>query len=309
MKRYPISKEYFPFNKFTPSVNRFVVSMSQLFMKVPHSFKKDKELNIEKITLTGYKDEKFDLYILDKKDLKDNSPAIIFIHGGGFIFEGTSGHYYLAKEYAKRCNCKVIYVRYNLSPKYPFPYPQIESYKAVQYVFEHTKELNIDINRIALTGDSAGAALCLSALLEAKEVYNTTYKPLFTVLIYPWLDGRGTSNSNITYKNTPMWNSSLSKKVGKLNNPNKIKFPHRYSSIIEDENIIDMPDSYIEVAEFDALHDDGVIYSEILKKNNKEVELYEVKGSMHGYDSKYKSPTVQKMFEQRIEYISRKFNK
>lgn len=305
MKKYPINKEYYPFDRFTPPTNRFTIFMSKLVSSVPSFFRKDKDFNFERITLNGYKEEKFDIYVLSKKDLKGNSPCLIFYHGGGFIFDASNSHYYVAKEYAKRCNCKVIFVRYKLSPKYHFPYPQIEAYIATKYVFEHTEELNINKDKIALTGDSAGSSLMLSSLLIAKEEHNEIYNPLFTVLIYPWLDGRGISESNKKYSDTPMWSYKLSQKVGKYNNPNNITFPKRYVSIVEVEDLSYMPNSYIEVAEFDALHDDGIIYSEILKKYHKEVELYEVKGTMHGYDTKYKAPTTQKMIEKRIEYINK----
>lgn len=309
MKRYPINKEYRPLDRFIPPTSRLMIFLSQKFMRIPTFFKIDKELDISKITLDGYKDEKFDLYILNKKDSKDKSPCLIFFHGGGFIFDGSKNHYYLANRYAKECNCKVIYVKYNLAPNYPFPYPQIEAYKATQYVFEHSEELNIDINRIGLVGDSAGATLALSSLLIAKEEYNKIYNPLFTLLIYPWLDGRGVSSSNKKYRDTPMWNYKLSVKVSKYNNPDNINFPNRYNSIIENNNLSILPNSYIEVAEFDALHDDGIIYSEILKKYHKEVELIETKGTMHGYDTKYKVPTTQKLIKRRIEYINKMFTR
>lgn len=309
MSKYPINKEYFPYNRLKPPSSRFVIKLAQSFMRVPRFFKKDKELNIEKITIDGYKNEKFDLYVLGKKDLKDNAPALIFFHGGGFIFDASKSHYQLAVLYAKRCSCKVIYVKYNLSPKYHFPYPQQEAYLATKYVFEHTRELNINVNKIGITGDSAGATLALSSIIIAREEHNEIYKPLFSVLIYPWLDNRGTSESSKKYTDSPMWSSKLSSKVGKYNNPDKIDFPKRYNSIVEVNDLSYMPKAYIEVAEFDPLHDDGILYYQLLKKLNIEAVLYETKGTMHGYDTKFNASTTQKMINQRIEYINSSFNK
>ena len=45
-----------------------------------------------------------------------------------------------------------------------------------------------------------------------------------------------------------------------------------------------MPPAYIETAEFDCLHDDGILYAEYLKKAGIEVTLNKTKGTMHGFD-------------------------
>ena len=63
----------------------------------------------------------------------------------------------------------------------------------------------------------------------------------------------------------------------------------------------------MEVAEFDCLHDDGVLYAKLLKDAGAEVEFHEVKGTMHGFDTVFGAPTSQKMIAKRIAYIKRMF--
>jgi len=307
-RKYPINKEFFPFNKLTAPNNRFAITMARLFMHVPRFFLKDKEININKITIDGYKDEKFDIYVLNKKEIKENAPCIIYFHGGGFIFEATKSHYQLALKYAKDCDCKVIYVRYNLAPKYPFPYQQEEAFCALKYVYEHANELKIDKARIGLAGDSAGATLAVTSVLLSHR-YGYNIDPLFHLLSYPRLDGRGVSDSNLRYTDVPMRNSKLSKKAHKYTDPNNIGFEAIYISPVEIDDLNFMPPAYIEVAEFDSLHDDGIIYSKRLKEFKIETELHEVKGTMHGYETKFNAPTTQKMISKRIEFINKMFAK
>ena len=67
--------------------------------------------------------------------------------------------------------------------------------------------------------------------------------------------------------------------------------------------------AYIEVAEFDCLHDDGVLYAELLRSNGIPVEFHESKGTMHGFDTVFNAPTSQAMLKKRTAYIRRMFSR
>ena len=41
--KYPINREFFPYSKFTPTLNRTVISLSKKFLKVPKFLWKDPE--------------------------------------------------------------------------------------------------------------------------------------------------------------------------------------------------------------------------------------------------------------------------
>ena len=135
------------------------------------------------------------------------------------------------------------------------------------------------------------------------------YKPLFQLLIYPWLDKRRNSESNKKYVDTPMWNSTLSMKTGKYTNPEKKEFPPYINSPVEYNDLSFVPPLYLELAEYDCLRDDGILYASILKKHNIPVTIEDTKGTMHGYDTKYKAKTTQENIQRRIEYINKMFNK
>ena len=133
------------------------------------------------------------------------------------------------------------------------------------------------------------------------------YYPKFQLLVYPWLDNSGNSESNKKYIDTPMWNSKLSKNAGRFTNPNKIQFPAYYNSPVDYEVLSFLPPAYIEVAEFDCLHDDGVLFKNLLEKENISVTFYEIKGTMHGFDTKYKAPTSIEAMNKRIDFVKEMF--
>ena len=73
----------------------------------------DNELKISKIKITSSIDDKeFGAWILIPKESGDSvqttRPAILFLHGGGFVFKAAPYHYDLAKEYARRTGSVVV---------------------------------------------------------------------------------------------------------------------------------------------------------------------------------------------------------
>ena len=135
----------------------------------------------------------------------------------------------------------------------------------------------------------------------------TDIKPVFQLLIYPFLDRRG-GESYRKYTDTPVWNSTLSKQVNAIIDPHPEDTPLAYRSPVEADSLKGLPPAYIEVAEFDALRDDGFLYSRLLQETGIDVEFHDTQGTMHGYDYVLNAPTTLLMQVLRIEYMKRKFS-
>jgi len=79
-----------------------------------------------------------------------------------------------------------------------------------------------------------------------------------------------------------------------------------FSDIAEyiDDNYVD---EHIETAEFDCLHDDGILYAEKLREAGAEVTLNETKGTMHGFDIVQNAETTKAALAARIEFMKKVF--
>lgn len=304
--KYPISKEFFPLTLYTPTISRAGIKRANMLYRPPKSMYTDPELDVTLYRIPGYKGDDIDMLLIAPKGLKRPAPCFYNTHGGGFVFEGTSAHYRHAINYAKGAGCVVAYVRYRLGPDFAFPYPQEDCFAGLVWLHEHAGEIGIDPDRIGIGGDSAGGTLAVTSCLMARD-RQTGIKPVFQLLVYPFLDNRGTSESYRKYKDTPVWNSTLSKKVGPLIDPHPELTPLAYKSPVQAESLEGMPPAYIEVAQFDALRDDGILYSKLLAEAGVEVEFHDTEGTMHGFDYVDRAPTTKKMAALRIEYMKRMF--
>ena len=305
-EKYPISKEFFPYNHLTISLNKGAIRASQRMAKAPLFLWRNRDLTVERKVIPTYGGGKIELYILTPNRVKGKLPCLIYYHGGGFFLEATHSQYRIAMLYAIYGRCKVVFVRYRLAPDYTFPIPQEDAYAAYKWVIRNVDALGVNAKKIAVAGDSAGGTLtATTSMLAIKR--NAPIRPLFQMLIYPWLDSRNISESFRRYTDTPIWNSTLSEKFVPITDPTPEKVPLFLRSPIEADSFVGLPPAYIEIAEFDCLHDDGVFYAEKLREENIPTELYEAKGTMHAFDTKVSAPTSLRMIKNRIWYIRRMF--
>lgn len=94
-------------------------------------------------------------------------PAVIFVHGGGWSAgDKTGGNDPLFVPLAKR-GIAWFTINYRLAPKHNYPAPVEDVHSAVRWVKAHAAEFNIDPNRIALVGESAGGQLVAQAAVLA----------------------------------------------------------------------------------------------------------------------------------------------
>lgn len=302
--KYNIDKSLFPYNHFKPPLSKGFLKLASKFMIAPKAFIKNKDFNIKLEKIKARDNEYIEAYVITPNELIDDiTPMLFYIHGGGFVLKAAKYHYLNALRYAKECKCRVVFPLYRLTPKYVFPTFLLDCFDILSCFINNHKEYKIDVNNIGVGGDSAGANIsCGLTLMMHKE--NKEFKFKYLMLIYPFLDPTSKSISYQKYDNTPLWNSKLSKKVTPIINAKEDSEYYRYYSIFDNDDFSFFPPTYIEVAEYDCLHDDGMVFKDKLNKDNIKVIYYEINGVMHGYDIKINAPIVKKSMQNRINFIN-----
>lgn len=307
MRKYPIKKEFFPWNLFAPPISEKFLALAVPHMKPPKFLWRDTELDVSTYQIPCSDGESITCFVLSPKVLSAKSPCLIYLHGGGFVLEAAGYHYKNAMRYAKELGCNVVFPLYRLAPQHPHPIFFEDCYSTLCWTFDHAEQLQIDTGRIGVGGDSAGSTLAAGLCMMARERKHPV-KFLFQMLPYPFLDARNNSESCRRFTDTPMWNSSLSERIAPMTRVDKSAPSYVWYSPVEADSFDGLPPAYIETAEFDCLHDDGILYAKLLVEAGIEVSLNETKGTMHGFDIATKAPTTLEAMEQRIAFMKRYMN-
>ena len=89
------------------------------------------------------------------------TPLVVFFHGGGFRQgDKISVPVRMLTDCLNR-GISVASANYQLSQQAIYPAPMLDGDRAIQYIRANAKELGIDPDRIAASGDSAGAGIAL----------------------------------------------------------------------------------------------------------------------------------------------------
>lgn len=86
-------------------------------------------------------------------------PAVIWVHGGGFVAGDKKPHPQSLLDPLERKGWAWFSVNYRLAPKYPFPAQTDDVEAAVAYIKAHKNDFKIDPERLVLIGASAGGHL------------------------------------------------------------------------------------------------------------------------------------------------------
>lgn len=298
---YPLDKELriLQLNKLPLNPNMY--PLFNMFMRMIFSCKSDNEVNVTCLRTPGYKGASLNTYIIEPKDVKEPLPCLVYFHGGAFMLKASESHYKIAKEYAKRLPCKVVYVDYRLAPKHPFPTPAGDCFETYKWVLQNTDILGIDPNKIFVGGDSAGGNLATAVTLMASDKQLSL--PAALLLIYPATDRRMNTKSMQEYTDTPVWNATLNKMMWDAYLSGTTPKHIEYASPMEAASFAGFPPTYIEVAQYDCLHDEGILLYERFQEEGIPAELHEIKNACHGFETMTKSKLTKTCMNRRINWL------
>ena len=104
-----------------------------------------------------------------------------------------------------------------------------------------------------------------------------------------------------------MWNSKLSHRIAPMTAVDKDRADYVWYSPVEADSFVGFPPAYIETAEFDCLHDDGMLYAERLQRDGVDVTLNQTLGTMHGFDIVQSAKTTKQALLARIQFMKNHF--
>ncbi len=205
--------------------------------------------------------------------------TILFFHGGWMV--GTiETHDGPVRSLAKAAHANVLSVEYRKAPEAPFPAACEDSEAALLWLQGNGGALALDAGKVILAGDSAGASLCASLAIRARDLAI----PLAgQVLIYPATDLSGVTGSRQKFasgfslqQSTMIWFAEHYLSGGMLPSDPRV-------SPLLASDLSRLAPTLLITADHDPLRDEGRAYAQRLIAAGNDVCYEEWQGTIHGF--------------------------
>lgn len=213
---------------------------------------------------------------------ESNLPVLVFYHGGGWVVCDLDTHDEVCRQMSKRAHCVVVSVDYRLAPEHVFPAAVDDAYQALCWVAQSAQELGVDVDRLAVAGDSAGGNLAAVVCAIARDnkgpaiCYQSLWYPVTNVHSMDTASYQQFAQGYRLEKTGMEWfvdhylsDSSLAS--------------HPNVSPLLASDLSGLPKSYVMTAGFDVLRDEGKQYAQALSHAGNDVEYECFESMIHGF--------------------------
>jgi acetyl esterase len=208
-------------------------------------------------------------------------PALVYFHGGGWVFGNLDSHDSLCRELCNLSGCAVVSVDYRLAPEHRFPAAVDDTLAAIRHLARDGRSLGIDGARLAAGGDSAGGTLAAVAALVFRDQGGP--RLALQLLIYPVTDLAMDTPSYTAIANgfTLTRERMIYFRDAYLRGPEDVA--DWRASPLKARDLSGLPAALVVTAAHDPLVDEGRRYADRLKASGVAVTYSCYEGTVHGF--------------------------
>lgn len=220
-----------------------------------------------------------DIDIAYYKTEKANRPLLLSFHGGGFVTGGSAIDNHLWVKLKEVLDVNVASVNYRMAPDHKWPAAVHDAYDSAVYLKEHAAEFGFDPETIIAMGSSAGGNIAATVCIYAKQQGSDIFKG--QLLFYPYLDF---ATDPAEKKGEGIYSGPALSAMNAL-----YAEPEEYGNITlspvcaSEEELKDLPPAIFCLAGEDALCQEGVTYSDMLKAAGVPVCVKVFAGMPHAF--------------------------
>lgn len=228
-----------------------------------------------------------------RPDTDARLPCVYYIHGGGMQFLSCyDGNYRAWAKLIARQGVAVAMVDFRnaIAPSSvpeiaPFPAGLNDCVSGLNWLLQEQGSLNIDPNRVVISGESGGGNLAIATTLKLKQLGQLNkLKGLFALCPYiagAWPQPRYPSSSELNGVMLELHNNQG--RIGYGIEAFENRDPLAWPGFATEEDVAGFPPTIISVNEFDPLRDEGIeFYRLLLRAGVANVRCREVMGTIHG---------------------------
>lgn len=220
--------------------------------------------------------------------------VLYYIHGGGFVVGSLDSHHAICAELAEHVGAELVSVDYRLAPEHVWPAAHDDAFAVLT-------SLLADGRKVVLIGDSAGGNLAAGLALRARD--EGLNGIVGQALIYPALGGDLVSGSYHEMAQAPgLATSDVAYYRQMLQAPADSPVAHPLLS----RSLAGLPPTFVTVAHFDPLRDDGRAYAARLAQAGIEVWFREEPQMVHAWlRARHMSEGARRGFEALCAAVTR----
>ncbi len=219
---------------------------------------------------------------LQNKKAPADTPAILWLHGGGYI-SGGSYMVYITRAAAlvRRYGAVLVAPDYHLAPRHPYPAALDDAYAALRWLRGNAAALGADPARLMVGGESAGGGLAAALCMLARDRGEVSI--CFQMPLYPMLDDRDTPSSrdNRTLGWNTFWNHRAWKAY--IGAPGQEKLPP-YAAPARQTNYENLPPAYTFVADREPFYCETLDYIRALQAAGVPAAVDVYSAPVHAFD-------------------------
>ncbi|MCM8730223.1 alpha/beta hydrolase [Hephaestia sp. GCM10023244] len=218
------------------------------------------------------------LRLFDARASREPGPAMVFFHGGGFVFGDLDTHASLCAEMARTLDLPVIAVDYRLAPEHRWPAAPDDCEAAARWIAANSAALGRPVTSLVLAGDSAGGTLSIVTAMALRDrpaaVPAIAHFPIYPAAdmskIYPSYEEF--AEGYLLTEATMAWFADAY----------AADLTHMRGSPMQGD-LGGLPPAVVVTASLDPLRDQGRAYAGALVDAGVPVVFREARGNIHGF--------------------------
>lgn len=236
------------------------------------------------------------------------TPVLYYTHGGGMIIGHVRAICDEILDWATEFGATLVSVDYRLAPESPHPGPVEDCYAGLTWVAGHADDLAIDIDRIAIVGESAGGGLAAATTLLARDRGGPRLAA--QILLGPMLDDRNDTPSAIQGEGRGVWDRAANE-IGwraLLGDSRGAAGVSPYAAPARATDLSGLPTTFIDVGSAETFRDEAVAYASAIWRAGGQAELHVFAGGFHSYDLLAPQAVISQDTRQaRVQWLRRVF--
>jgi len=219
------------------------------------------------------------LRLVAPRESAADRPALLYLHGGGWMLGDLDSHGFLAARLAQRLGLAVLLVDYRLAPEHPYPAALDDACQAWDWLQQQALTLGLDPTRLAVAGDSAGGALAAALCLALRQQRRA--QPRAQALIYPALTARMLPSER-RQAQAPLLSAADWRACLDVYLPHPAERREPLALPLQAGDFSGLAPALVAVAQRDPLADHGRAYAAALRGGGTPCRLWQGAGLLHG---------------------------